>query len=220
LKTFGEMGIVTIHEDKAIRGKLSPRGKPCMFVGYPDNTTGDVYRMLNLKTQRVIKTRDIMWLNETYGQYMGRNKNSKEITIPINIGNNLEADENTGEKIIPDPIPSQPQIMPQTANRELRNLHTFYNPILDTTQSGRENTPTSNIQPPTPNSIDRGGEAGSKVFDVEKAKPENAIETNEFAAPKPEEPPDEEDIEPTKFSQVWDHPDDKKETTCQVIEDA
>jgi len=60
LKTFGEIGIVTIHEDKKIRSKLAPRGKPCMFVGYPENTSEDVYQMLNLSTNRIIKTRDIL----------------------------------------------------------------------------------------------------------------------------------------------------------------
>ena len=65
LKAFGDMGIVT--KDAKIRSKLSPRGIPCMFVGYPEDTTPDVYRMLNIHTNRIIKTKDILWLNKNYG---------------------------------------------------------------------------------------------------------------------------------------------------------
>jgi len=63
------MGIVT-NTPTSIKGKLAPRGKICMFVGYPDDTTPDVYRMLNIKTNKIIKSKDIFWLNKTYGQYL------------------------------------------------------------------------------------------------------------------------------------------------------
>jgi hypothetical protein len=60
LHTFGEIGIVATHEDKDLRSKLAPRGKICMFVGYPDSTIPDVYRMLNLQTNMIIKSRDVI----------------------------------------------------------------------------------------------------------------------------------------------------------------
>ena len=83
LRRFGEVGIVTYHENKKIRSKLAPRGRPCLFVGYPDDTTGDVYRMIDLETLSLIKTRDVMWLNETYGEYKQRTNPLRDFTIPI-----------------------------------------------------------------------------------------------------------------------------------------
>jgi len=50
LRTFGEIGIMSNHEDKKIRSKLAPRGKACMFVGYPESSSPDTYQMLNLET--------------------------------------------------------------------------------------------------------------------------------------------------------------------------
>ena len=34
----------------------------CMFMGYAANHAGNVYRMLNLKTRKVIITRNVKWL--------------------------------------------------------------------------------------------------------------------------------------------------------------
>ena len=63
LRTFGEMGVVAIHEGKKMRSKLDNRGKTCMFVGYADDHTEDVYRFLNIHTKRIILSRDVRWLN-------------------------------------------------------------------------------------------------------------------------------------------------------------
>ena len=88
---------------------------------------------------------------------------------------------------------------------------------MELSQSGRETA--SNIEPPTPNSIDRE-EIGSKVFDVEEANPinnqEDSIETNELAAmlieqsPKFEEAIEDHEVEPSKFNQAWNHPNERK----------
>ena len=64
LKIFGEIGVVTT-KDK-IQGKLKNRGTPCMFVGYTENHSSDVYRMLNLETHGIINSRDIAWLNKMH----------------------------------------------------------------------------------------------------------------------------------------------------------
>ena len=63
LRTFGEMGVAAIHERKKMRCKLDNRGKTCMFVGYADDHTKDVYRFLNIHTKRIILSRDMRWLN-------------------------------------------------------------------------------------------------------------------------------------------------------------
>jgi hypothetical protein len=66
LKIFDEVGVVTT-KDK-IQAKLSNRGITCMFVGYTDHHSRDVYRMLNLTTNSIINSQDIIWLNKTYGE--------------------------------------------------------------------------------------------------------------------------------------------------------
>jgi hypothetical protein len=61
------MGIVTTKEK--IQGKLKDRGTVYMFVGYPPNHACEVYRMLNLKIKHIIKSRDILWLNNNFGEW-------------------------------------------------------------------------------------------------------------------------------------------------------
>ena len=69
LRTFGEMAVVAIHEGKKMRSKLDNRGKTCMFVGYADDHTKDVYRFLNIYTKRIILNRDVRWLNIMWKRY-------------------------------------------------------------------------------------------------------------------------------------------------------
>jgi hypothetical protein len=65
LRKFGEVCVAGTKNK--IQGKLSDRGSVCVFVGYPSNHANDVYRLLNLKTNHVIKFRDVIWSNKTYG---------------------------------------------------------------------------------------------------------------------------------------------------------
>ena len=69
LRTFGEMAVIAIHEGKKMRSKLDDRGKTCMFVGYADDHTNNVYRFLNIHTRRIILSRDVRWLNIIWKQY-------------------------------------------------------------------------------------------------------------------------------------------------------
>ena len=69
LRTFGEMAVIARHEGKKMRSKLDDRGKTCMFVGYADDHSKDVYRFLNIHTRRIIISRDVRWLNIIWKQY-------------------------------------------------------------------------------------------------------------------------------------------------------
>ena len=40
-----------------------------MLLGYPDNHAGDTYRMLNMRTNKPIMSRDIIWLNKEWKQW-------------------------------------------------------------------------------------------------------------------------------------------------------
>jgi len=67
LRTFGEMAVFATREK--IQNKMADRGKLCMFLGYSDDHDDSTYRMMNITTRKVIHTRDIIWLNQSYGDY-------------------------------------------------------------------------------------------------------------------------------------------------------
>ena len=69
-QNFGEIAVVANHERKSTRIKIEQRGKVAMFVGYADDHTGDVYRIIHLKTQHVILRRDAGWMNIMWKAYM------------------------------------------------------------------------------------------------------------------------------------------------------
>ena len=63
------MAVIAIHEGKKMRSKLDNRGKTCMFVGYAEDHSGDVYRFLDIHTKRIIMSRDVRWLNIVWKHY-------------------------------------------------------------------------------------------------------------------------------------------------------
>jgi hypothetical protein len=54
-----------VRKDK-MQGKLKDRGTTCFFVAYSPIHACNVYRMLKVNTNHVIKLRDITWLHKTY----------------------------------------------------------------------------------------------------------------------------------------------------------
>jgi hypothetical protein len=71
MRTFGEIAIVNDHKKRKMRGKLDDRGRPCLLLGRAENHNRDVYRFLNLETDRIIRSRDALWLNKQYGEWKG-----------------------------------------------------------------------------------------------------------------------------------------------------
>ena len=69
----GEMCVVEDTDNKVGRTKIDPRGKISLFVGYSTQHAGDVYRLLNPKTSRVIHRRDVKWTGK-HGQSFTRLK--------------------------------------------------------------------------------------------------------------------------------------------------
>ena len=61
LRTWGEAGVVAEGKN----AKIGDRGTPMMFVGYSGRES-DSYRMWNPSTNRVVVTRDIIWLKRMY----------------------------------------------------------------------------------------------------------------------------------------------------------
>ena len=69
LIVFGEMCVVADTDNKVGRTKIDPRGKISLFVGYSTQHAGDVYRLLNPKTSRVIHSRDVKWIGKTCAEF-------------------------------------------------------------------------------------------------------------------------------------------------------
>jgi hypothetical protein len=80
LRTFGEMGIV--RNIQTVKTKLEDRGSTSMFLGYAKQHAGTVYRMLNLQNGTLCLSRDVMWLNQSYGEYKKHQKREDVTTIP------------------------------------------------------------------------------------------------------------------------------------------
>ena len=68
LSAFGEMCVVADTDNKVRRTKIDPRGKISLFVGCSTQHAGDVYRLLNPKTSRVIHSRDVKWTGKMWGE--------------------------------------------------------------------------------------------------------------------------------------------------------
>jgi hypothetical protein len=68
IRTFGKMYVMTTK--KAIQETLIDKGTVGLFVGYPEKHANDVYRIFNLKTKQVIKSRDLIWLNLNFGNWI------------------------------------------------------------------------------------------------------------------------------------------------------
>ena len=136
LRVFGEMGIVTTK--KKIQGKLKDRGTVCMFAGYPPNHACDVYRMLSLKTKHIFNSRDIVWLNKSFGEW---DKKDEEV--------NNEIDEQDEDELIEE-VRKEPDAPVDTEERspkpkllsQMKKLQGWFNPeasrIVETLKSGRE----------------------------------------------------------------------------------
>ena len=70
LRNFGEMGFV--RSIATVKEKPENLGKTCMFLDYAKNHTGGKYRMLNLRSKRILLSHDVIWINKTQGEYISR----------------------------------------------------------------------------------------------------------------------------------------------------
>ena len=63
------MCAVADTDNKVGRTKIDPRGKISLFVGYSTQHAGDVCRLVNPKTSRVIHGRDVKWIGKTWAEF-------------------------------------------------------------------------------------------------------------------------------------------------------
>lgn len=64
LRIFGEAGVVKTRN--VATPKAADRGVKCMMVGYNLDSGDDVYRMWNPDTNRILRSRDVNWLDAMY----------------------------------------------------------------------------------------------------------------------------------------------------------
>ena len=67
------------------------RGKTCMWLGYAKNHPAGTYRVLNLKTRKVIITRDVLFLRRSYGDW--ENDKIQEVSSPTLKNDNGASDD-------------------------------------------------------------------------------------------------------------------------------
>jgi hypothetical protein len=93
LRVFGEIAVTSIP-DRKLRPKVDDRGRECMFVGYAEGHAGNVYRFLRLRTNKIIFSRDIIWMKKLYAEHM----NIRRIApvVPINNDDSDDDDDDDG----------------------------------------------------------------------------------------------------------------------------
>ena len=79
LRSFGEMAVIAISDGKKMRSKLDTRGRTGIFVGYPDDHAGNVYRFINIQMKKIIFSRNTQWLNSFWKEYKKRKYDSKKL---------------------------------------------------------------------------------------------------------------------------------------------
>ena len=72
------MGFVCSIANK--KEKVEYIGMMCMLLCYAQNNTGGINRMLNLRTKRIVLSRDVIWINKTYDEDVLIKENTKANT--------------------------------------------------------------------------------------------------------------------------------------------
>ena len=143
LKIFGEMGVVTTKDD--IQGKLKNRGTTFMFVGYSVDHANDVYRMLNLKTKKIVNTRDVVWLGKCYKEWSNKKVASIERNLDEENEDFIENAVTSNPRLTDtevDQVPGEPEKGKDKLYRQMKLLESSFNPeaskIIENIEQGRE----------------------------------------------------------------------------------
>ena len=109
-------------------------------MGYSKDHAANIYRMLNLETNLIIITRDIIWFKEIYGEYMGLsnlqqfgvepNESEKQLEVIELLDDEENFDDQDSDKVEEQHnlINEQEKKKNTTMTRWQHNLQTFYNP--------------------------------------------------------------------------------------------
>ena len=62
--------IAVSKDPDTFNNKLEPKGRTCMMLGYAENHSGAVYRLLNLETNKIVLSRDVQWMEKMWDEHM------------------------------------------------------------------------------------------------------------------------------------------------------
>ncbi len=103
LKIFGSTSYVT---KRNIKNKYEKRAFKCMMMGYAQDHASDCYRLLNLESEKIIMSRDVIWdekLSHEYNDVLNREVQSEsdvdEDTIGLSSANGLKHKESPKESM-------------------------------------------------------------------------------------------------------------------------
>ena len=123
LRTWGEMGVVKDPTEHKL--KNADRGRVCMFLGYASNHAGDSYKVFHLKTGKALISRDVRWLNKSFGEHQGLTGVIKEPSafVPSEAAGYESGRESDQEQENPENDP-EVQVEPETPteNQEIKQL--------------------------------------------------------------------------------------------------
>ncbi|MGL4341755.1 MAG: reverse transcriptase domain-containing protein, partial [Lactococcus lactis] len=158
VKPFGDIAIIERNSKRGMRSKLEDRGRACLYLGQTENHPDDVFRFLDLETKRVILSRDVIWLDKSYGKWKGLTE--QNITIVQDKNDDIDEEEDIqriqqlrdcARQTRADVEVEDEVIEPEYNDKQIRairKLEGFFNPeanqILDDARSleqGREQEP-------------------------------------------------------------------------------
>jgi hypothetical protein len=115
-----------------------------MFVGYSVHHANDAYRILNLDTKCIIQSRDIIWLNEAYDDWIDEKVlQKKEIDDEDDdvIANSKIQEIKDGQYKLSS-VQNQDELKKKKVYRPMRLLESSFNPddstMLHNTEQGKE----------------------------------------------------------------------------------
>jgi hypothetical protein len=115
-----------------------------MFVGYSVHHANDVYRMLNLGTKSIIQSRDIIWLNEAFQDWIEKKVSQKKETDDedddVIENSKIQEVKDSQDKIKSEQ--DQDELKKKKVYRAMRLLESSFNPeastMLQNIAQGRE----------------------------------------------------------------------------------
>jgi transposase InsO family protein len=172
LVQFGRIGYVTIRNTTA---KLTPKSIKMVMLGYAPDHAGDVYRLYNPETKRIVESRDVTWAEwhggpdvpeslKMFAKDMAVDVDDDEIhdevpDVPATtpdaparpvVSDDEEDDTGAGRKVSKS-TPASSSAKTTRVSRELARLRTSYNPASE--QSSSASTPSQGNQAGHPENI-------------------------------------------------------------------
>jgi hypothetical protein len=100
-----------------MRNKFTNHGDPCMFIGYAEDHTSNVFKVYNPKTRAFLMSRNVYWLDNSYGEF---------INVCPNAGNEQV---NQAHRMMADVDFDLPDIKDSPSNAVARAMIPHFNPI-------------------------------------------------------------------------------------------